>query len=87
MSIPCKGNGITLGLTNGINNYGLSKSTSSVLTWAPLIANDKTYGTNVGNTQDARSENIAISFGITTDPTKSGVVADLSDGQIVVIKY
>lgn len=87
MSIPCKGNGMTLGLTDGKNDYGLSKSSSTVLSWAPLIANNKTYGTDVGNTQDALSENKAISFGITTDPTKSGVVADISDGQIVVIKY
>lgn len=83
MSIPCKGNGITLGLTNGINNYGLINGSTTGLNMY-----GSAYGGTVGSSGgSANATGGNMQYGVTTDPKKSGVVADLSDGQIVVIKY
>lgn len=61
------GNGITLGLTNGTNNAGLSQGS------APQGFSGS-YGTNNGSSasgsQIFQSDN---TIGITTDPTKSGI--------------
>ena len=86
MSIPCKGNGMTLGLTDGTEEYGLtSYQTGSV--GRRLTAFTTTKGTTVGTVATTGNIQYDYSIGITTDPKKSGVVADLSDGQIVIIKY
>ena len=82
MSIPCKGNGMTLGMTDGKNNGGLFIAKSTPTTVVPGV-----FGQNVGTGYTGSTLSSTVSAGVTTDPTKSGVVADLSDGQIVVIKY
>lgn len=71
---PVVGNGMTLGLTNGTQNYGLSgwggDSFTQVVT--------SIYGQPVGITGSG-PVNRSVSLGVTSDPTKSGLIAQLSD--------
>jgi len=73
--VPCKGNGITLGLTSGNTNYaGLTDQPSFGLTTGM-----SSYGKSVGVT--AATDGTAFAgktIGVTTDGSKSGIVADLS---------
>lgn len=71
--IPVAGNGVALGITNGTENAGVYNLSSQGLT--PGV-ND--YGKPVGsnNTKAGFTTNIAL--GITTDSTKSGIIADAS---------
>ena len=70
-TIAVYGNGKTLGLTNGTNNFGL-RQTTSYFRGAQNI-----YGTNVGDTSSATGlSSDGISYGVTTDTSgKSGIVA------------
>lgn len=63
------GNGITLGLTDGTNNYGLN----NVQNIALAMAGDK-YGTNAG-TASSGANSTQKTLGVTMDPTKSGIIA------------
>lgn len=83
-SVPVKGTGMTLGLTDGSKKYGLADTSSSILGWSPLISNDKVYGTSVGNTTDGWRKNRVSSIGVTTDSTKSGIVGTVTRTQITV---
>lgn len=67
------GNGISLGLTNGTNYAGLRQATY-------IQCIDKMYGMKVGSTgTDGGTLGDTLKVvGVTTDPTKSGLVADLS---------
>lgn len=87
----CKGNGIAVGLTNGTNNYALAgtrvgNASDSVLSPTTI------YGAKVGTTITnigPWNPNLKT-VGITTDPTKSGIVVDI-DSLIIpcsmIIKY
>jgi len=80
-TIPVCGTGMTLGLTNGTNNFGFGTNNQAVL-YAP----QSSYGTNAGsNTSGSWTTN--QTYGITKDSSKSGIVADLSSGAVVIIKY
>lgn len=71
--IPCKGNGKTLGLTDGTSNYGLLyKGYNNSYTGE--------YDTNVGTVSSTGNNpnNSGITLGLTTDGSKSGIVADTS---------
>lgn len=73
-SAPVVGNGTALGLTNGTNNYGIQFDNNA---YARLYTG--VYGTAVGSANVGTavgSDNKTL--GITEDPTKSGMVADLS---------
>lgn len=67
------GNGMTMGLTDGTNNFGLTTeySTSS----GGYNTNNVTaYGKNAGITDTSKTLNsVDKTVGITTDPTKSGI--------------
>lgn len=78
--IPCKGNGMTLGLTDGTNNYGLATDTSNPL---PFIPKSGSYGTNVGSSPSGSGIS-GKAIGITTDPTNSGIIADTSSLTLAV---
>lgn len=67
-----KGNGMTLGLTDGTNNYGMQIEDSNI-NEALLISNQ--YGTNVGTASLNTTNTIRKTVGITTDPTKSGIIS------------
>lgn len=64
------GTGQTLGLTNGQENVGIGYNNA-------FIVNESLYGTNIGTTSSAQNPGNG-SFGLTTDPSKSGLQADLS---------
>lgn len=61
------GNGKTLGLTDGVNNFALSSSKSSGV----QIATE--YGSNVGTSSTLTNAGQVV-LGIPTDPEKSGIV-------------
>lgn len=70
------GNGIALGLTDGTTNYGLSNYSGSGSNHATYYAN--AYGESVtesGASLSNQPSNHPI-LGVTTDPTKSGMVVD-----------
>lgn len=71
---PVIGNGKTLGLTNGTNNYGLyATSSSSVALDANRNVFNKPTGTNTATIgQDAQNMNLGVAT------TNSGLIADLS---------
>lgn len=73
---PVVGNGMSLGFTNGTDNYGVQNWNVTQLNGSPFSTT--TYGTNNGTAGNASLAN-NTSMGITTDPTKSGMIADLSE--------
>lgn len=67
-----KGDGKTVGFTDGTNNYGLGDDSEGYL---KLFTGS--YNTNVGSAfTTGSSSNINKSVGLTTDSTKSGIVVD-----------
>lgn len=68
-----RGNGMTLGLTDGITNYGMYLSYGSTRNTLPANA----YGTPIGSSASGENSN-SLTVGVTTDGSKSGIVADLS---------
>lgn len=84
-SVPVKGNGITMGLTNGRANYGL---TSRAISGSNRLTGATTnYGAAVGSGDYYDLPN--GSFGLTTDGAKSGVVCQLPSSADIIrcIKY
>ena len=72
---PIKGTGKAIGLTDGTNDYGLGTYSTKY----EAIAQASVFNANVGTTVSplsAASQSKAI--GVTTDASKSGMVADLS---------
>ena len=76
---------MTLGLTNGQTNRGLGIT--------PTVGLDtysgQGYGLPVGSsaTSGGTPWNNHTTVGVTFDSSKSGIVADLSSGAVVIIKY
>lgn len=70
---PVIGNGLTLGLTDGINSVGLATDSQNNLTGAL-----SGYGEVVGTARSGSSVSSSKSIGVTTDSEKSGIIADLS---------
>ena len=84
--VPVVGNGMALGLTDGTNDRGL---TSWVNNNTQLLSGLTTsYGENVGATTGQNTQTSGyLATGITTDPTKSGMIADTSNlGKTVTLK-
>ena len=77
---PVVGNGMTLGITDGSINAGLIGSG----TWQ-LGSNGGAYGlpygTNYTGSSALRND---ITVGVTTDPTKSGIIADLDNATNII---
>ena len=77
-TVPVKGNGLALGLTNGTTNYGLQGGNSS--DFYQLCLQTDNYGANVGPNSLSTKQDIHYNaYGVTTDGSKSGIVADLSN--------
>lgn len=78
-NIPCKGNGTALGITDGSNNYGVTATQYSASYQLYQGRSSAAYGANVGTTGNT-SDIIAVgtALGVTTDSSKSGIVADTS---------
>lgn len=73
ISAAVVGNGVALGLTDGTNNFSLG--TSNNIGNSPRT-NTK-YGQSVGTASDSYTGSVDKTIGITTDPTKSGMVANV----------
>ncbi|AKO71491.1 major CP [Chimpanzee faeces associated microphage 1] len=71
------GTGIAIGLSDASNNYGLTAGGTGASTYAfkPSVS---AYGSALGNTSTTSSVTNNINIGLTADPDKSGIVADLS---------
>jgi len=74
---------MTLGLTDGTNNMGLFQSDSS---YRDLRAGTPSYGTEVGDT-NLNSSGVNKTLGITTDPTKSGIIVEPDNNIKIIIKF
>lgn len=83
-SAPVIGDGHAIGLTDGSYSYGLQ--THSSLNNASLYANRDQFGAAVG-TYDATitDGNAELATGLTEDPTRSGIYADLSSATAATI--
>ena len=69
------GNGMTLGLTNGTTNFGLW--TNNVTVFYP---NSSVYGQPTGTYSNTVADGTnTVGYGVTTDPTKSGIETSDSD--------
>lgn len=78
-SVPVVGNGIALGLTNGTSTGGLAGQSEYIDVALGIIKPvASAYGSAITNQGNYREYASGI-YGVTTDPTKSGIVADLSD--------
>ena len=66
---------MVLGLKNATQNLGLNMISGGALTG---YVGD--YGTNIGTHSGSASNNVGT-YGITTDGTKSGIIADTSNFQ------
>lgn len=74
---PAKGNGKTLGLTDGTKEGGLH--TSAISGYPYFTAGTTAINTAVGTSNTVLDLNNNVTVGITTDGTKSGIIADLSN--------
>ena len=79
-TLEAKGNGIAFGLTDGTNNFSLG--TSNSIGNSPRT-NTK-YGQSVGTASDSYTGSVDKTIGITTDSTKSGIVADTNATSLTV---
>lgn len=72
-SVPVKGDGKTLGLSNGSTNHGIIHTPQSGI-WASTTAG---YGGNVGTAVGGVGHS-DILMGVTTDSSKSGIVGTVT---------
>lgn len=90
--LAVKGNGMTLGFTDGTNNYGLQGYgyTPSGYDVSPAQLGAGSYGKSVGSSRSGASAS-GITYGVTTDPAKSGIVAEATSskitGQWLIVAY
>lgn len=83
-SAPVIGNGLTLGWTDGTINGGSFRNGG--IFGNALTFSDYLYGTNVGtDTVGPSTMAVERGLGITTDPTKSGLIADLSSATAATV--
>ena len=78
---PVVGNGTALGFTNGVRNAGLLFAIGTSQIEAPTVLSGPSYGSAVGSIYSGGNTSFTNgnAIGVTTDPEKSGLVADLSD--------
>lgn len=80
------GNGMTLGLTNGSQNFGMYSTDNGPNNY--LFRLD-TYGQQLPTSAGNTTANTAKGIGVTTDPTKSGIIANLANAitETIPCKY
>lgn len=82
VTLEAKGNGKTLGFTDGIKNFGLTTSGDA---GNPIVPHTSLYDTNIGTPLGSGSAStVNASFGLTTDSTKSGIVVDTNATSLTV---
>ena len=79
-NVSVKGNGKTLGLTDGTNNFAFTTYPSL----SELRAGKENFNQNVGTSGSYNDRGTKLTVGITTDPTKSGIVGTVTRTQITV---
>ena len=84
-TLPVVGNGMTLGLTNGTDNLGTTTLSGQGNSYGFGITSTL-YGRNVGS-QGSSNYTYNGSVGVTTDPTKSGIVADITSTKANLYLY
>lgn len=84
-SMAVVGNGMSLGITNGTNNYGLQTGSGTYVGFAQTKLS--LYGTNVGTAGGTPDGSGQIAVGITTDPTKSGAIAQSNVDELQVVYF
>lgn len=84
VSAPVVGNGMTLGLTNGNDNFGFVFDSSNT-TGTFLQPSVNSYGKNIGFSDGGSSLPPNISLGVVSDATKSGMIADLSNASAATV--
>lgn len=77
-SAPVIGNGTALGFTNGTTNFGVTCATN-LSGWSGL------FGKPVGDNTLTGNVAAQAAVGLTTDASKSGAIADLSDATLFTI--
>lgn len=73
-TLPVRGNGrMTIGLTNGVDNFGMGHVTN-----VGLQGSTNTYGIDIGDDRSVSGYTPTSNYtlGLTTDPDKSGIVAE-----------
>ncbi len=79
---PVIGNGTSIGLTNGTQNGGLATNSSNPnQTWAFTTS----YGQNASTDTTNLATHLQGRLGLTTDPEKSGMIADLTEAESATI--
>lgn len=84
--MPVKGNGMTLGLTDGTNYFGISGWDGNS---GDISKDPDHYGTNLPFTRTGGNKSNK-GLGVTTDASKSGIVGIITRTQIncnYIIKY
>lgn len=71
-NVDVKGNGITMGFTNGTETGGLNYSTAD-----PVIVTGN-YGSDIGTARSGNHMATGLSLGLSTDETKSGIVGQIA---------
>lgn len=86
-SAPIVGNGKTLGLTDGTDNFGfITNNTNAQANY--YLMHTGTYNVNVGTVGTGTNISTANhGIGVTTDGTKSGMIADLSSASAAANLY
>lgn len=79
-TIPVVGNGMTLGLTNGTNQSGLTAQSAG--NTSVLVPNIQAYGASIGGEINFTVDGYNQNYGITTDPTKSGIEAKINSVEV-----
>ena len=77
-NIPVRGNGETVGWTDGTNYYGTVNGDGDSAYKGRLTLFSDYYGSNVSTTNPNDRSSVNGVFGITTDSSKSGMVLDTS---------
>ena len=83
--IPVVGNGMALGLTNGTNNYGMYLNSGDQ--GNSSIARNVAYGVKLGTSVKVSGNGANGVYGVTKDPTKSGIEGNLETKPVEVFYY
>jgi len=76
----CKGNEITLGLTDGTNNACLGYTASGFYGFSPSNG----YGLKIGTNFSGGSLTLNKNIGLTTDATKSGIIIERTNAKYLM---
>ena len=79
---PVIGDGLALGLTDGTNSSGMIFNSNNNVA---VGASSGNFGSDIGSEISGNSGLKNVSIGITNDPTKSGLIADLASATAATI--